>query len=289
MKQIGAAYNMYTGDNSDKLPYGGIIYADAASPMKIPAGGTANGGQMSWDDLIDTYLGGVQTAGEMNGHGRLNWGKFPKMLRCPSDTVPLQTSWVGLGANAANPGIRKSYAPPRYELGSPANALATAMGTPHLPIGPNAMTGTGLQWSWASWQTAAQRTNQWSEPNLGGSNSPLNIPRALPSVTAGAVLKPAGTIINTEYITPNNNWASAEVLPAIGFASEHIQNTTGAFNFPTDGSTLHGLDLFNYLFADGHVELLKKQATVGNTNSALGTIGAGANRVAGMWSINPLD
>lgn len=47
-----------------------------------------------------------------------------------------------------------------------------------------------------------------------------------------------------------------------------------------DTRSLHGLDTYDYTFADGHVETLSKRATLGNVNTT-------TSRQSGMWTVNP--
>ena len=270
MKQLITGYAMYMGDNKDKMPYGLCGY--------ISSGGT-------WDDYIDSYIGGNMTTGEQNGYGNRNWGgtgslaKFPRVLSCPSDKVPVQTAW-GLGTTP----VRKSYAPPRYNTSNPA----------FLPIRADVQTGTGLYWAWATWMVGTGHTNGWLGPNNGPTftPNPLTTTRDNPAITSGIVLNQDGTIIMTELIDPNAAWGGQDTGSTIISANNHIQNTplTGIFAFPTDGSLLHGMSMFNYGFADGHAELLNRSATVGRTNTALTMVPNNAQGgLVGMWSICPTD
>ena len=273
VKQLGTGYAMYMSDNKDKMPYALLGYS---------AGG------FTWDDLIDSYIGGNQTAAELNTYGNRNWGgtgslaKFPKVLKCPSDKVPVQTAW-GLGTTP----VRKSYAPPRYNTSNPA----------FLPIRADVQTGTGIYWAWASWMVGTGHTNGWTagEPTTGPSSStnPALTSRNLPAITSGLLLDPSGTIIMTDFIDPNAAWGGVDTGSIIQSANNHIQNTplTGIFAFPTDGSLLHGMGMFNYAFSDGHVELLNRSSTVGRTNSVLTMVPnvAGTGALIGMWSICPTD
>jgi prepilin-type N-terminal cleavage/methylation domain-containing protein/prepilin-type processing-associated H-X9-DG protein len=263
LKQIGTAYHMYMGDNKDKLAYSLVGYAS---------------GGLTWDDLIDGYIGGAQDAGQLNGYGNKTTGKFPKVLACPADKVPLQTAWGGVSSI----GVRKSYGPPRFHT---ANAA--------IRIDANAQTGTGLYWAWESWIVGQGFTNWWAPGTVastqGPSNTtnPLNTSRECPAITSGLLLDAGGTIIMTDYIDPNAAWGGQDTGPYLPSASAQIQNTTGFFVFPTDGSLLHGKDMFNYTFADGHVEFLNRNSTVGKTNINLGLLTG--NTLCGMWSINPKD
>ena len=247
LKQVGAGYKIYQSDNSDKMPYGSVHYTT---------------GGFAWDDLIDGYIGGSQTLTEMATHGLKTWNKMPKMLQCPSDRIALTTSWVGLSPT----GIRRSYAPPKY-----------IMSTTNTPVNPSARTGSGLHWTWASWQIGSTTTNGWPKGaiNIGPPSDMTKVPRNLPALRESAILAPIEIIQVTEYHNASCNWASAETLPTIPTANDHIPSTV-------DMTTVHGRDLFNYLFIDGHVELLSRNDTLGMTNQNLAI-------QTGKWTLDPKD
>jgi prepilin-type N-terminal cleavage/methylation domain-containing protein/prepilin-type processing-associated H-X9-DG protein len=247
LRQMGAAYKMYESDSQDKLPYASVHYASGA---------------LAWDDLIDGYIGGSQTITEMSTHGSKLWNKTPRTVICPSDRVPINQGWAGLTPI----GVRRSYAPPRYDTASPAR----------FPITPQRQTGTGLHWSWASWQLILQYTNGWTagQPTQGPPSDPTRTARLLPAIRDSLILNTSGTIILTEYITSINAWGSGEVGPSITSANDHV---TGA-----DPAAMHGRERFNYLFQDGHVDLLERLHTLGRTNSTFTVM-------SGYWTINPAD
>lgn len=247
LKQMGTAYKIYQSDNKDKLPYGSVHYKS---------------GGLAWDDLIDGYIGGSQTLDEMATHGKKTYEKFPKILKCPADSIPLTSSWTGLSPV----GIRRSYAPPRY------STFAA-----NVPVNGMAKTGTGLHWTFASWQASMGLTNGWpaSEPNLGPPTDPTKIARNLPAIYEATVMAGTETIMITEYWNASCNWASAETLPTVPSANDQIQSGF-------DSASFHGKDMFSYLFVDGHVEHLNRTATLGTTNANLAIM-------SGMWTINPQD
>ena len=272
VKQLGSGYALYMGDNKDKLVYACIGYLS---------------GPWTWDDLIDDYIGGTQTPAEKNTYGGggtttapatrlLHQSKFPKVLRCPGDKVPIQTSWA-LGSTYP---VRRSYAPPRYHTGAGAQ----------FPINANVQTGTGIFWAWWAWFSGGTFTNGWDNTinsNAGPGSNGLLTAKDLPAVTGGLLLDQAGTIVMTETINANNAWGGHDTQSWVQRASDQIVNAGGPFFIDTAGTTLHGRDMFNYAFADGHVEFLNRNATVGKTNTSLGLLPV--NRLVGMWSINPTD
>ena len=244
LKQVGTGYKVYQSDNSDKMPYGSVHYVS---------------GGFSWDDLIDGYIGGSQGITEMSSHGLKTWNKMPKMLQCPSDKIPLTTGWVGLSPT----GIRRSYAPPKY-----------VMSVANTPVNPAARTGSGLHWTWASWQIGATTTNGWpaGAKTAGPPSNYLNVPKNLPALRESTILAGMETIQVTEYHNASCNWASAETLPTIPTANDHT----------TDTNTWHGREMFTYLFIDGHVETQNRYLLLGTTNTSL-TVPSGA------WTLNAKD
>ncbi|HSH95998.1 MAG TPA: hypothetical protein VK968_17765, partial [Roseimicrobium sp.] len=253
LKQIGTAYKIYSGDNSDKLPYAAVHYTS---------------GGLAWDDLIDSYIGGTQETNQTYDHGRTYFGKAPGVIKCPADKVPVNPGWSGLSASA----VRKSYAPPRFDTTKASN----------FPVNTTATTGTGLHWSWASWQLVTGRTNGWpvGEPTAGPPYNNNNTAKNLPSVREAMLLDGPGTIMITEYIDMSTVWASAECNPSMGSANDHIGSAPSGIS--NTSARLHGPDSFNYLFSDGHVEFLSRVKTLGKTNVTV-------SLVTGMWSITSTD
>ncbi len=247
LKQVGTGYKIYQSDNSDKMPYGSVHYKS---------------GGFAWDDLIDGYIGGSQTITEMSSHGLKTWNKFPKILLCPADKIPLTTGWVGLSPS----GIRRSYAPPKY-----------VMSTTNTPVNPNARTGSGLHWTWASWQIGSTTTNGWpaGADNSGPPSNFLKVPKNIPALREGAILAATETVQVTEYHNASCNWASAETLPTIPTPNDHLPSTV-------DTASVHGKEMFTYLMIDGHVEQVSRYSLLGNTNTSL-TV------VSGGWTLNPKD
>jgi prepilin-type N-terminal cleavage/methylation domain-containing protein/prepilin-type processing-associated H-X9-DG protein len=245
LKQIGSGYKIYQSDSSDKMPYGSVHYQS---------------GGFAWDDLIDGYIGGSQSITEMSTHGLKTWNKMPKILQCPSDKVALTTGWVGLSPT----GIRRSYAPPKY-----------VMSTTNTPVNTAARTGSGLHWTWASWQVGATTTNGWPSgaKKAGPPSNFLNVPNNLPALREGAILNGTETVQVTEYHNSTCNWASAETSPTIPTPNDH---TSG------DMAATHGRDMFTYLFIDGHVELQNRYSILGATNTTL-TVPSGG------WTLNAKD
>ncbi len=259
LKQLGMAYQMYMDDNHDKVPYALLGYAS---------------GGVTWDDLIDTYIGGSETPTQMTDYGRVSYA-FPKVLKCPSDKVPLWQSWAGVSGT----GVRKSYGPPMY------NTASTAL----TPINPLAQTGTGVYYAWASFMVGSGYTNGWpaGQPTTGPYSNFSLTANNVPAVTGALIQDRVGTILLTDFISPSAAWGGVDTGAALRYPADQVVNSGGVYTINTNGATVHGVDMFNYTFADGHVEFLNRYTTAGATNPALGYYTG--NTLRGMWSINPGD
>jgi len=80
LKYLGTAGTMYEYDNGGKMPYAGLRLQ--------------RGVEMTWDDLIDPYMGGKLTFSERWG-GQYAGPKMMPYLRCPSDHVPVTIELSG--------------------------------------------------------------------------------------------------------------------------------------------------------------------------------------------------
>ncbi len=262
LKQVGLANQMYLSDNTEKLPYAGIRFY--------------YGTEITWDDLLNVYLGGAETPTDQWGDTPL--GKHAKSLICPSDKAPL-TTW----ANPANY-VRRSYAMAQFNPNT-----TTAVWPPN----PNSQSGVGLYWTFNNGTGLnANMAGSWNTldpyPAGGGMNSPFTLAQA-PShqfaIRTGMMQDQVGTIMVGEKILTDNIQGHPDEC-SIQNASQHMTTTPGAawgggtYAYPT-AANFHNSG-FNYLFVDGHVEYLNPGATLGrtNNNNALPT---------GMWSILSTD
>jgi len=73
LKQIGQAVIMYAGENNQTLPYGCASFPD--------------GGWLSFDDLLNPYLGGTLDLDKQRTNHYLK-GNAEKIFLCPSDRLP---------------------------------------------------------------------------------------------------------------------------------------------------------------------------------------------------------
>jgi len=128
----------------------------------------------------------------------------------------------------------------------------------HWPPGDDSTTGVGLYWTKAK-----------TSGLLGDTNAALQNPELLPALKRSALQDPANTILITELIDPMNLLGSLG-SPTVSGASQQrrfLKENAGAFH----------VGRFNYLLADGHVELLSPL----QTGSFDGT--------AGIWTLKKGD
>ena len=254
MRQLGLGFPMFSGDNNDMLP----------------AAGWAGGGfQISWDSLINSYIGGHAAQADM----QVGWvlsGDAPQVLVCPSDRFP-KLNWMG----GANPWFSKrSYA---MNSSGPWNVgfqIDPTVGLPNL--NKAGMGGVGIYWEDTHW-TSTTAAN-WNP--IGYKSS--------------VVIDPAGTILLCENTTGQqcacNIWTCCVHGPQTTSSADETYQTDASSGIqdPNSGTSVNQGQLvysaqksrFNYVFHDGHVETLKMQQTIGT-----GTMTA----PKGMWTITPGD
>ncbi|MEW6304244.1 MAG: prepilin-type N-terminal cleavage/methylation domain-containing protein [Verrucomicrobiota bacterium] len=256
-KQIGMASHMYTGDSAEKLPYSRLRFR--------------YGQEMTWDDLLNSYLGGTLTASDQWG-GPYSGTAYVKTLLCPTDRTPGPT-WM----SATSRNNHRSYAMPRFR-----------QNTTTAPWPPSSVsrTGVGLSWNFGN-GNATSSDNPWdtTDPLPPAGNPPNPSPRYQRAVNVQMVMDAPSTILVTERYHVGNLMGHPDVA-VIDTANDHIQNgAQGAqggttYSFPKASEVHNGM--WNYLMVDGHVEYLAPAATLGRTNAAL-TVNSG------MWTINTQD
>lgn len=251
LKQYGTGIAMYTSDNKEKLPYASIRW---------------NSLHITWDDLMDPYVGGSMSYAQQFTWQVTN-GYAAKLLVCPADTAPLpvgRENWA-----------KRSYSMPRHNMG------VTTIGgvTPKVadwPPNPANKTGVGIVWDKPN-----SITNGWNfmlnPDGLVGTSSTGRQPRESTGVRTAVIRDPQETISLTERIYQGNTAGDANSGTGnnILYANDHLGTAApGAREFHND--------MFNYLFVDGHVETMPRAKTLGNTNVSL-TIQSGG------WTIQAND
>lgn len=252
LKQAGVASAMYTGDNKEKLPYGAI--------RSIFASGSTR--DWTWDDLLHSYMGGTFTWAELANSPIYKATNSMQIAMCPSDTA----------VNGWTYGAKRSYAMPRHQQGVTDSAtFDNAANT--WPPNPANRCGVGLQWVTSgsgpgrNWNTA-DVTDDATKP----------FPRNQRAVSANLLQSPSETILLTEFVN-TGSYQGYQLGSVILSASYQVGGTNNTSGVLTD--SYHN-KMLNYLMADGRVENLSMEATLGRTN-------VNVTKQTGMWTISALD
>ena len=145
----------------------------------------------------------------------------------------------------------------------------------------------------ASGTAKDSNADYYSGWGVGSSRNP-NYPHNLPSVRENMVLNATGTLTVADSIhgqwgpyAGSGDWADIWNPDS---QLSYDPNNGAAWvdvNSPNGSQALHGKDMFNYLFVDGHVEFLDRAKTVGRSGRNGGAPGTGMGE--GMWSIITTD
>ena len=248
MKQLGLGTAMLTTDRQEMYP-----------PAVYSSGDVTY--QLTWDDLIHRYIGGVGSDMDLQ-MGMTLPEVTPKVLRCPADRIEFPKSETWLNNFASRRSYAMNWAGPNFML----NSATAPLPAPNWGIGVF-FNARNFAPSSINWEPRGYKVSQ--------------------------VPDQAGTIMLAELANgrnmAGNDWPSFCAGPGLatpsGVSEDCIQTTTVARVSATDntyGSISYGLhsERFNYLFHDGHVGLHKTTATVGS--------GTAANP-KGMWTITAGD
>jgi prepilin-type N-terminal cleavage/methylation domain-containing protein/prepilin-type processing-associated H-X9-DG protein len=253
-RQLGLGFPMYAGDNNDMLPCAGW------------ANGTTSAGfQVSWDSLINSYIGGHASQADMQ-LGVMFTGDAPQVLVCPTDRFP-KVNWAGgpypwfALRSYAMAGVGPGYQT-QFQV-DPKKGLPSLKAAGALSV--------GIYWVDPNWSSTT--VANWSP--LGYKSS--------------VVADPAGTILLCENTSgqqvAGNIWTCCCNGPYYnGADQETYQTDTSGPQDPNSGTSVNQGELvykahknrFNYCFIDGHVEALKIEQTIGT-----GTLTA----PKGMWTV----
>jgi len=258
-KQIGVAHGMYLDDNKDK-----VMYANLRE-----GGGT----DWTWDDLLNSYLGGALTAAEKRSAA----GKFKlPVVLCPSDKIRTYTaSW---NQNAAGQEVqRKSYSLPQHRMGTTTGVFGanpnSNSGANDWPPNPANVCGIGLNW-------AQGTTIGWNTADISNGDASLD-PWRQAAVRGAMINAPLETTLITERWYQNNLTTYGE--GSIRYANNHNPANGAAPVMDAVDMKAHHNNLVNHLFVDGHAEAIEPAVSLGNTNRT--NLGI----QTGFWTINPKD
>jgi prepilin-type N-terminal cleavage/methylation domain-containing protein len=252
LKQAGVANAMYTGDNKEKLPYGTI--------RSIFISGSTR--DWTWDDLLHGYMGGTFGWAELANSPIYKVTNSMQIMICPSDNC----------VNGWTYGAKRTYAMPRHQQGvTDSSTFDTAASS--WPPSPVNRSGIGLQWVTSgsgpgrNWNTA-DITDDVSKP----------YPRNQRAVSANLLQSPSETILLTEFVN-TGSYQGYQLGAVILSASYQVGGTNNASLLTTD--SYHNR-ILNFLMADGRVESMPLEATLGTTN-------VNASKQSGMWTIAARD
>lgn len=253
MKQLGLGINLFTSEHDEKYP-----------PSAWSENATI---QLTWDDYINTYIGSTASDNDLL-RGAMPAGHVPPVLHCPADLIPSPAATVPW---ATNDFARRSYAM-NWSGYNPVDGqfMLTSLTEPL----PPPTHGVGLYVYPAS--TVGHIVKPGFDP---------------PGYRTSVVKDPSGTILLCEL--PNgrnvagNDWPSFCAGPGpVVTAPAYLD--VNCFQLGTPSSTLNYGNVayalhtkrFNYLFHDGHVEVLRVEQTIGG-----GTV----QTPQGMWTMTPGD
>jgi len=277
LRQVGAGTFMYFNDNKDKIPY--------ARMERDGAFTTPGGPHFSWDECIQGYMGSrFNMAGST---WRRDWnysgGGVPneeKWAICAADKVQ------GEDRNSLTwRGVRRSYSMPQHNGGA-AQWLFDPVGSTRMdwPVSATAKTGVGLCIGQNRGGTAGPNSGYWvwTSGTSDDTHGDIQRFRSQPSVFGSMVLDQPGTILITERIAAPNYFGNG------GWAEIHRANDQFDGNLRTTSQVpssrnVHGLDMYMYLFVDGHAEFLHRAATLNPEDTASNPW----QRQSGMWTIDP--
>jgi prepilin-type N-terminal cleavage/methylation domain-containing protein len=280
IRQLGIGILTFTGDNNN-------VYPPACWSTSGASGAAV---QISWDSMIYSYVGGgngekpamLQNgvyANDAEAAQALGLAPGLKIMACPFDNFP-KVNWM----TAANNPLDLTVAVRDYAMVSSGTSYQVLFQRDPINGLPSTSTsgfmGVGMYWEVSNGRES--QAPNWNPPGFSET----------------IVRHPSGTLMLVEE--PSSQGAEGNVWPcccegpitANGGANGNLfQIDTAASQNPgtlsaggySEGSILYKAqrNRFNYIFHDGHAELLTYQQTT-NGASATGTPG-------GMWSVNTAD
>ncbi len=281
MKQIGIGMLIYINDNNQKMPYARLQH---------------NNSQMSWDKKVGPYLGSARNS---NATGTQPWewdpaGSVPngtltpqpeKWILCPADKVPA----LCVVENVPAFNYRRSYSMPQHNGGTVAapwnwNPTGyTRQSSDDWPPNPSSKTALGLVLNSAL--PLVNNANAAFTMNSDTNAANVGSVRKQMAVNSAIIRAPDDTFMLSERILANNYFGTvtAAELPRPdghwGAGTANAQQQLTLDTMGPDEKTLHGLETYDFLYVDGHVQQnnFKKVQNPIATN----------NRQSGQWTIDP--
>jgi prepilin-type N-terminal cleavage/methylation domain-containing protein len=294
MKQMGTGFGMYTADNKQKIPITRLLRN---------VGGTATeGNHWSWDDYIMSYLGTPFDLYSGKATWRIDWNptktgsdarpQTQKWIVCPADKVIPYDNYLNPNLTAdVWRGNKRSYSMPQHNGGNPnANfnfdaATANVIPTNNTwPPNPAMKTAVGLVLSQAApGATGAPNNGWWAWRSNAVDDAAVRLSQIRNQFAVMDTMVPEanGTLLLTERISAlsymgTHGWAEVE-----DSANQFHTGTETSIHMVSTAE-LHGLDVYGYLYVDGHAESINRRGTWGNVNTD-------GTRQSGAWTVNPKD
>lgn len=283
MKGMGTALAMYLGDSKDELP-----------PARLQSRTSEPG--YSWDEYIRSYMGSRWTLAQSGW--RADWNpnnkggsqyteesQMEKWAICAGDKLRS----VDVINNGVWRGVRRSYSMVQHGGGATAGTWSFPNGAAHAQDWPPSSANLSAIGIILDRNASASGSSggpnggiaRWmpGTPDASNPGNPRDY-RYQPAVPASVVLDQSYTIFVTERVHSSNRFGEP------GWAEIPHANTMSYREHPNNGNISgnghHIGDAYDFVFVDGHVEFLKRGATLGKTNLNVG-------RQSGMWTISSKD
>jgi prepilin-type processing-associated H-X9-DG protein len=205
--------------------------------------------QLTWDDLIHRYIGGVDSDDDLE-LGITTPTKVPKILKCPADQIQLSITW---GSFATRRSYSMNYAGSTSDKNAPLPPAKFGVGT---YIANN--DGSKPDWDPKGYKASTLQDNPGTILLAEVANGENMVGNDWPSFCAG----PVNASGNFSGLTP-----------------DCFQLGNSMYGYGQVSYGLHG-GRFNYLFHDIHVQTLKIEQTLGTGTT---------NAPRGMWTMIPGD
>jgi prepilin-type N-terminal cleavage/methylation domain-containing protein/prepilin-type processing-associated H-X9-DG protein len=292
LKQLALGMNMYFADNKQEIPFARFVKTAAFGP-----GDPSEGPHWSWDETILTYMGSPYSLMDGQCTWRIDWnptvtGAKREPIKhlwaiCPADKVPALDAHNAVpGANTWR-GVRRSYAMPQNNMGKTASFNYNTTGASDWPPNPAMKTAVGLVIRQGEPASGGTTLNGgfwgWRDGTFDDTATRLSKIRNQYAVNEAMVTDPSGTLLLTERISASS-YLGSDGWAEIAQENSHYDTgtNTSQFSGTTDGSTLHGRDMYDYLFVDGHAETMQRRATLGRVNTDTA-------KQSGIWTVYDKD